>query len=76
MKRRPAGKCGSWQVSKCVVREEQVLDGRQTFLPHGTFRDPDDSFVYFLAEEEITFSKIETPKKSELFAENLRYGRV
>lgn len=62
----------------CIGKAEQesLVDTRrfshvEHFVTHITHL-----FVYFLAEEEITFSKIEIPKKSELFPENLRYGHA
>lgn len=67
-------------------RQQQFYCGREpeasvyprTSLPRDHVNAPiqPNLFVYFPAEEETTFSRTETSKKSEIVSENLRYSHL
>ena len=72
-------KCRSWLGNNdFLVEGEQEASVYSRHLCHTiiSMTDTTHLFVYFPAEEEITFSRIETSKKSEIFSENLRYSHL
>lgn len=61
-----------------IVEGEQEASVYPRHLCHVIMSTTDTThlFVYFPAEEETTFSRTETSKKSEIVSENLRYSHL